>query len=157
MPAPIRRARTDETEALSDLALRSKAHWGYDDAFMAACRDELTVTKKHIEDGEVWVLDDDPWPLGFYRLSVDGRVGVVELLFVRPDAIGTGAGRALWTHMLGEAERRGAERISVDSDPDAEGFYRAMGCRRIGETPSASVPGRMLPQLELSLTETVTD
>lgn len=157
MSAPVRRARIDETEALSRLALRSKAHWGYDAAFMAKCRDELTVTRKHVEDGEVWVLDDDQGPRGIYRLSIDGRVGVVELLFVRPDAIGTGAGRTLWKHMLAEATRRGTERISVDSDPDAEGFYLAMGCRRIGEAPSASIAGRTLPRLELRLTEAVTD
>jgi hypothetical protein len=37
----IRPAQADEVEALTALALRSKAHWGYDDAFMEACRAEL--------------------------------------------------------------------------------------------------------------------
>lgn len=30
----IRRARADEAGTLSELAFRSKAHWGYDDDFM---------------------------------------------------------------------------------------------------------------------------
>ncbi len=155
MVGSIRRARADETEALTELALRSKAHWGYDDAFMAACRDELTVTKRQADDGEVWVLDDQTGPVGFYRLSLDAKVGELELLFVRPQAIGGGIGRALWDHMLGEATRRGADRICVDSDPAAEGFYRAMGCRRIGDAPSASIAGRTLPRLELRSAETI--
>ena len=31
-----------ELEAMTELAMRSKAHWGYDDAFMQACRPVLT-------------------------------------------------------------------------------------------------------------------
>jgi hypothetical protein len=41
----IRKARPDEAGELTELALRSKAHWGYDEAFMASCREELTVRK----------------------------------------------------------------------------------------------------------------
>ena len=32
----IRRARPDEADALTALATRAKAHWGYDAEFMAA-------------------------------------------------------------------------------------------------------------------------
>lgn len=153
MATEIRKAQVSEIELLSDLALNSKAHWGYSDAFMAACRDELTVTRQQIEDGEVWVADTDAGAAGLYRLSVEGDTAEVELLFVRPNLIGSGIGRALWDHMIAEAARRGAARLYVDSDPQAEGFYRAMGCRRIGEAASASIAGRTLPRLELKLSE----
>jgi hypothetical protein len=33
------------------------------------------------------------------------------------------------------------------ADPHAEGFYLAMGAVRLGETPSESVRGRMLPMM----------
>jgi hypothetical protein len=39
----IRPARPDEAGAISALALRSKGHWGYDAAFLAACRENLTI------------------------------------------------------------------------------------------------------------------
>lgn len=39
----LRAARADEVDGLTALAFRSKAFWGYDDTFMAACRDELRV------------------------------------------------------------------------------------------------------------------
>ncbi|MGI5472915.1 hypothetical protein [Streptomyces sp. CA-132043] len=45
----IRPAFATEAETLSDLALRSKAHWGYDTAFLGACRDELTVGAHEME------------------------------------------------------------------------------------------------------------
>ena len=49
----IRDASPGDCEALSALAFSSKAHWGYDDAFMAACRDELTVLRT-ISDHGLW-------------------------------------------------------------------------------------------------------
>jgi hypothetical protein len=33
--------------------------------------------------------------------------------------------------------------------PNAEGFYRKMGAERVGETPSGSIPGRMLPLMQV--------
>ena len=43
MPLTIRTPRPDELSSLSDLCFRSKAVWGYDAAFMEACRGELTL------------------------------------------------------------------------------------------------------------------
>ena len=34
----------DEADCLTALCMRSKAHWGYDAAFMHACREELRMT-----------------------------------------------------------------------------------------------------------------
>ena len=44
---------------------------------------------------------------------------------------------------------RGAARaIGLDADPHAVGFYEHMGAKVIGEAPSGSIPGRMLPRME---------
>ena len=49
-PLPvIPRACGSDAPALTLLALRSKAVWGYDAAFIAACRDELTLTADDLE------------------------------------------------------------------------------------------------------------
>ena len=39
----IRPARPGEEPLLSDLAIRSKGHWGHDEAFLARSRTELTL------------------------------------------------------------------------------------------------------------------
>ena len=52
-PATLRAARPEEAAAISALALRSKAHWGYDEAFLAACRAELTWTAAQCGSGDV--------------------------------------------------------------------------------------------------------
>ena len=146
MGGRIRRARAGEAASLSALALRAKAHWGYDDAFLAACREELTVPEAAIAAGEVSV-HDDAGAAGYLWLRIAGGVAEVEHLFVAPERIGSGIGRALWAQAEAAARRRGIAELRLTADPFAEGFYGAMGCVPIGSEPSASVAGRLLPRL----------
>lgn len=141
----VRPARVEEASALTELAMRSKAHWGYDAAFLAACRDELTV--RAVDIPRIDVADLDGTAIGMVRLESER----VEDLFVEPTSIGTGVGRVLFRHAVRRAAAEGMKRLRIDADPNAEGFYLAMGAHRTGESPSASIPGRMLPSLELSV------
>ncbi len=147
----IRRARPPEAPALSALALRSKALWGYDDAFMALCRAELTVWPAAVEKGQVWVAERDEAVVGLLQLipedREDGRALEVRLLFVEPAAIGSGIGRALWRHAEVRAAALKAGRLTLDADPNAVAFYQRMGMRVVGQSPSGSIAGRMLPRM----------
>ena len=145
----IRPAKPGEESALTELALRSKAHWGYDDAFMAACRDELTIRPEHIP--RIDVADLDGQVVGMVRLEHEA----IEDLFVEPGAIGTGVGGELFRHAVRRAAAEGMSRLLIDADPNAEGFYAAMGAVKVGESPSGSIPGRMLPQLALAVPEAI--
>jgi GNAT superfamily N-acetyltransferase len=152
----LRAARPDEVAALSELALRSKAHWGYDDAFQAACRDELTVHPDDLASGVVVVAEVDGERAGFSRLTgpdVDG-VGEADMLFVAPGHIGTGVGHALFMRLRGDAVSRGCTALRIEADPHAVTFYEREGAVHVGEVPSASIPGRALPLLRLDLAPT---
>ena len=148
----IRAAHPDEAERLSALALRSKAYWGYDDAFMAACVEELTLDPAELAAHRTVVAERDGRALGFATLEGDAPSAVLGMLFVEPDAIGQGVGRRLFDHVSAVAGGLGCTGFRIDADPHAEPFYLAMGATRIGTTPSASVPGRLLPLLEVALT-----
>ena len=65
----IRMAKAGEAALLSDLAFRSKAYWGYSDAFMEACREELSVSPDDLARRPTWVLEVDGRPIGFYSLE----------------------------------------------------------------------------------------
>ena len=134
---------------LSDLAQRSKAAWGYSTELTDAFRDELTVDPDALAHWHIHVAEEAGAMLGFYALSVqtDGRTGEIELMFVEPDKMRRGTGRALWTHLLDRARALGLTRILIDAEP----FYRAMGAEPAGEVASVSIPGRMLPRLEMVL------
>lgn len=149
--ALIRAAQPADAPALTRLALRSKQVWGYDAAFMARCRAELTVTAESIATQPTFLLAEATKPLGFYQLRLQADAADVWLLFVAPEAIGQGVGRRLWHHLEGTARARAARRIRVDADPNAAGFYVAMGAVRRGDRPSASFPDRRLPHFEKRL------
>lgn len=150
----LRSARSDEAEFLSALAFRSKASWGYDDHFMAACRDELTVDPAAIAAGRVRVLAEGGHILGFHGLA-DGGLGDAELawLFVEPELRRCGHGRRLLADAIERARAAGHQRLVIQGDPNAEGYYRAVGAVRIGERPSDSIPGRSLPLFAIELVE----
>lgn len=151
-PTRIRLARSGEAGALTSLALRSKASWGYDAAFMLACCAELTLSDAELACGWTWVLEVGDVIEGFYGLSwLGGESMQLEQLFVEPEAKRKGYGTALFQHALQRARDAGAARLEIQSDPHAEAFYRAMGATRRGYQPSASIPGRQLPLLELAL------
>ncbi len=136
---------------MSALAFRAKAYWGYDDAFMEACREELAVPVEAFEAETVRIVSADGAMAGFYRLVLDGDEAELEAMFVDPPFIGKGVGKRLWRDMLAIAQQAGARRLVCQADPNAEAFYLAMGMRRFGEKPSESIPGRSLPMLELAL------
>ncbi|MFJ6614008.1 GNAT family N-acetyltransferase [Streptomyces sp. NPDC091289] len=148
----IRAGEAAEAAALTELALRSKGHWEYDAEFLAACREELTMLPAEVAARRTLVAqEDDGRILGFTTLDGEPPQGALGMMFVEPDTIGRGIGRRLFTHTMDEARRLGFTRLTIDSDPNAEPFYRAMGAVRIGATPSGSIEGRELPLLEVAL------
>jgi GNAT superfamily N-acetyltransferase len=143
----IRRAQLADAAVLTSLTLTSKAVWGYDAGFMAACRAELTITPQSILRQPTHVIERHGQSLGFYQLRIGGAAAEVAQFFIAPAMLRRGLGRRLWAHLESTAQGAGAARLEVDSDPHAEGFYLAMGMRRVGEAPSGSIAGRMLPRL----------
>ena len=138
----IRPARPDEAAALTALALRSKAHWGYDDAFMARAASELRVA----DVAGVFVAERDGALAGFHRVEGDE----LAMLFVEPGAMGAGVGTALLDHACAHARASGVTALLVESDPNAVPFYRRHGATQVGERRSPST-GRALPLLRLPL------
>jgi GrpB-like predicted nucleotidyltransferase (UPF0157 family)/GNAT superfamily N-acetyltransferase len=149
----LRRAAPEECDALSVLAVRSKAHWGYDEDFLAACRAELTVDPALVERLRVTVADESGQIAGFSALAGAPPVGELLFLFVEPAKIGAGIGRVLWEDCVATAARVGLSEIRIESDPFAEGFYAAMGATRVGDVPSQSIPDRNLPVLRFDMAE----
>ncbi len=150
----IRPAIGSGARTLSDLAVRSKAHWGYSPEFMEECRAELTYSAEQIDAPEFvfTVAELSGRLVGFYaleRLSTSNFD--LTALFVEPDVIGAGIGRMLMRHAIEIAANEGASDIVIQSDPHAREFYERVGARYDGETESDSIQGRFLPNLIISL------
>ena len=147
----LRQPDVSELPALSTLCIRSKAHWGYDEVFMEACREELTLQPSVLEDGETIIAEEDNEMLGIAKVALSNDTAELDLLYVSPDAMGKGVGRLLIDWSLQSARSNNATVLSIVADPHAVEFYKKMGGRQVGTSPSESIPGRELPKLEIEL------
>lgn len=148
MDIMLRPATNGELDALHDLCMRSKAYWGYDDAFMKACAEELRITKSDLEDHHVMVAEKASTLLGVAQLEVAKENAELDKLFICPDAIGKGVGKQLSNWVKETSRTAGAKRITIHADPYAEDFYSYMGAKTTRTVPSGSIEGRVLPFME---------
>jgi len=144
----IRRARPGDARELTALAHAAKRHWRYPARWIRRWRSDLTVTAAFVARHPVYCALRDGEVLGFYALSRARDAGELELehMWVRPDLVRAGVGRALFAHLVRRMRTLRATRLRIVSDPNAEGFYRRMGAVRVGAAPSLP-RGRRLPVL----------
>ena len=147
----VRPARPDEAEAISALAMRAKAHWGYDAEFLEACRPELTWSPEQIEQQDVLVWEEGGRLIGTTARGGAAPDGGLWAVFVDPQLHGRGIGRALVDAVVARARAAGCRTLTIAADPNAEGFYLAVGAVQIGEVPSDTRAGRILPLLRFDL------
>ncbi len=146
----IRPARKGESRLLSELALRSKAVWGYSPEFMRACEEELTLDEEEMDQAFVKTTGDRV--VGFYSLQpLSGTRVELGYLFVEPSLLRKGHGRELISDACACARAAGYRCLVIQGDPHAVDFYRAASALQVGERESDSVPGRMLPLFEIAL------
>ncbi len=147
----LRDALQDELSTLNELCLRSKAVWGYDDAFMTACRAELTLRPDELQSTHIQVAERDFIVVGFAQVKLSGTEADLLKLFVEPALLRSGVGRLLFNWATDMARRLGAVRMTIEADPGAAPFYEHMGAQYAGFAPSQSIPGRMLPRMQTEL------
>jgi len=146
----IRKARSNEAEQLSSIAFDSKAYWGYDASFMESCREELTLTKENVLQQPCYLVEAESKVAGFYLLQKLSTSKVdMQMLFVHQEFIGKGIGKKLFVHAVSTAKEMGYSEMEIQADPFAQPFYERMGAVVVSKTPSLSIPGRFLPQMEL--------
>jgi len=153
MSHTIRRARPDEAARLTEIALASKSHWDYPEAWIDAWRDGLTFTDAYITEYAVYVaVDDEDTPVACYALEGAGAEIQLEHVWVLPTSMGLGLGKALVAHAADTARSMGSTALLIHSDPNAEAFYEKLGAVRVGAV-RADVCGerRELPQMRYDL------
>ena len=145
----IRAAVETEAQVLSALAMRAKAHWGYSAEQLERWRAELAVSPSDVRERPTFIAMTGAEVAGFYSLRSSQPAWELDNLWVLPEFMHQGIGRALLAHALATAARGGASEVVVDADPNAESFYLECGAIRRGDVP-APIPDqsqRVRPQL----------
>ena len=150
MAIHLRKAEPKEAEALTELALRSKRAWGYDDDFMTRVMPDMIVKPEYLAE-EYGIVAEEDGVIGYAIVRADGDSAFLRDLFVEPNRFRSGIGKALFLEAAAYARARGATHLRLCGDPNAIGFYERLGMVRAGEEPSIVGGGRMLPVMELSL------
>jgi ribosomal protein S18 acetylase RimI-like enzyme len=147
----IRLAHPADAPALTGVARRAKASWGYPAEWMALWENDLTLTPAYISAHAVFVAGDATRIAGLCALEVNGRQASISHLWIEPDCQRRGIGRALVARALEQARAAGAVVVELLADPFAEAFYLRLGAVRTGAiaAPMPGAPDRQLPRLEL--------
>jgi ribosomal protein S18 acetylase RimI-like enzyme len=132
----IVRARPEDALLLTHIAVTAKQHWGYPKTLMESWRELLTIRPEFITSQETYSAIVDGQSVGFYALHCHEQRAHLEHLWVLPQAMHKGVGRALFDHAVTRARALGFETLQIESDPNAEGFYQRMGARRVSANVS---------------------
>lgn len=152
MEIQIYRAKPEQAQDLTQIALAAKRHWGYPERWLELWKPQLTFTPEYFEENESWVAETGNSPVAFYTLLQKPETAWIENLWVSPENIGKGVGKQLFSHAVGVSRQRGFGMLQLEADPNAVGFYKAMGMKQIGERIS-EIEGqpRVLPIMEIRL------
>lgn len=146
----LREALVGEARELSNIAIRSKAYWDYSEAFIQACKQDLTIDETYIHENYVYVLKNEEKIAGFFTFE-RGSNDCLDFFYINPKFIGKGFGKVLWKYVIEKARELGIKSFTIDSDPYAKGFYEKMGAKQIGEAPSTVINDRMLPLMKFTI------
>ena len=148
MDIQIRRAMPEEAAVLTEIAHAAKRHWGYPENWIEHWQGDLTITRDFISNHEVYVAVTDKEIAGCCALVVKDSQAELEHMWIRPQHMGAGYGKALFVHVMQRAATLSAPAVGLSADPNAEGFYKHMGATRIGEVRS-EIEGqpRVLPRM----------
>ena len=130
----ILRARPDDAATLTEIAFTAKRHWGYPEQWIASWTHLLTVQPESIAEQETYTAYVDGVPVGFYSLRRGLCRMSLEHLWVLPEVMRRGVGRALFVHAVERVRASGCETLEIESDPNAAGFYEHMGAHRVATT-----------------------
>jgi GNAT superfamily N-acetyltransferase len=126
----IRPARPDEAAALHRLTIASKGSWGYPEHLLRALDDGLDVAAALGRPGLATVAERDGRVLGWAQvLAPQDGVSVLDHLWIDPRCMRSGVGTALFRHAAQAARSMGATTMEWEAEPNAAGFYTAMGGR----------------------------
>jgi len=147
----IEKAIKSDSPDLTELTIRSKAHWDYSKEQINDWRDDLTVSESYITENEVYKMSNGNLLIGYYSFfNVNDAEVKLENLFIEPQFIGKGFGKLLMTDFLERAQKTKCDCITLDADPNVEQFYQHFGFRTIGQLET-TIKNRFLPIMKLSL------
>ncbi len=146
----IEKANKEDHEILTEITKKSKTYWGYSNEQIEIWAELLTISPTYIETKNVFNLVVDTKIVGYYAFfTIEEKTIKLDNLFVLPNYIGKGLGRALMDDFLIRLKKTNAKKIILHSEPNVEKFYAKFGFVKVGQLET-SIKDRYLPIMELA-------
>jgi GNAT superfamily N-acetyltransferase len=130
----IRAPAPDEGLRLKEIAISSKASWGYELDKVGEWADRGDFSPAQLGKLTVFVAQAGERTIGWCSLEPRGEVWWLADLWVEPEWIGRGVGGRLFRHGARHAQRAGAKRLEWEAEPNSIGFYEKMGARHLRDS-----------------------
>jgi GNAT superfamily N-acetyltransferase len=144
VPAP------DEGGRLKEIAISSKAFWGYELDKVREWADRGDFSAAHLGELTVFVAEAEARAIGWSSLDDRGEVWWLADLWIEPAWIRKGVGGRLFRHCARHAQRAGAKRLEWEADPNSIGFYERMGAKHLRDSEQSEW-GRTLSVMGVEL------
>jgi len=128
----IRPVAAGEGERLREITAAAKGFWGYDPVRVREWAAALDLSPGRLAAACAYVAELDRRAVAWAEiLPPAGGVCVLEHLWVEPALIRRGLGSLLFRFAAGRARELGATALEWEAEPNALGFYRALGGRHL--------------------------
>jgi len=132
----IRRGDAAEAARLKEIAIASKAHWGYELARVRAWADRGDFGAETLARLALFVAEAGGRTVAWASVEPRGETAWLADLWVEPDWIGEGVGSGLFHRAAEHARETGARIMEWEAEPNALGFYDKMGARHLRDGTS---------------------
>jgi GNAT superfamily N-acetyltransferase len=134
---------------LKEIAVVSKAHWGYELERVREWADRGDFSGETLQKLEVFVAEVEGGTIAWASVEPRDDTAWLADLWVEPDWIGKGVGAQLFRCAAEYARAIGARTLEWEAEPNALGFYAKMGGRHLRD--GTSEWGRTLSVMGLDL------
>jgi ribosomal protein S18 acetylase RimI-like enzyme len=169
VPIRIREAEPGDARAIAGIHVRAwqAAYRGQlGDEFLDGLKveDRLDQRRRTLEQPtpgfRSWVAEDERGLAGFavtgpsQDADADPKTGEVYAIYLEPDRVGTGLGRALFAHAVDDLRERGFRTVTLwvlESNERARRFYEIAGWKPDGTVSTERVDCEMRPTVRYRL------
>jgi GNAT superfamily N-acetyltransferase len=134
---------------LKEIAVVSKAHWGYELERVRDWAEQGGFSRQTLQKLGLFVAEAEGTTIAWASVELRGDVAWLADLWVEPDWIGQGIGAQLFRSAAEHARAAGALTLEWEAEPNALGFYEKMGGRHLRD--GAAEWGRTLSVMGLDL------
>lgn len=122
-------ATVEDCEELTNVAIRSKRHWGYSKEAMELWNVNLTITEEFIKSHTVIKATLEEEIVGFFALEEIKPTTRIAQYWIDTPYMRKGYGSVMFKYLKEFLKQRGVEKVTLVLDPNGMNFFENKGAK----------------------------